>query len=53
MGLEDPSPEVTGGDGVSLIPDLVARMGQDRTWGHLQRGLLIRQLVGTELGGLR
>jgi hypothetical protein len=50
VGLEDPAPEITGGEGVSLFPDLIARMGRDRQWGHLQGGILLRDLVGTAEG---
>ncbi len=47
VSFEDPTPDVSGGEGVSLFPDLIARIGSDREWGHLQSGILVRQLVGT------
>jgi hypothetical protein len=45
LALEDPQPDVTGGDGVSQIPDLVASVR--RTWfdrWHIKTGLLFRNL---------
>lgn len=51
VSLEDPAPEITGGEGVSLVPDLVARTGTDRPWGHLHGGVLLRRLVGSPAAG--
>lgn len=46
VGIEDPAPQLTGGQGVSLIPDLIARASRDRRWGHLRGGILLRGLLG-------
>jgi uncharacterized membrane-anchored protein YhcB (DUF1043 family) len=46
VGFEDPSPEITGGDGISNFPDFSFRVTQPRDWGHLQGGILLRQIVG-------
>jgi len=45
VSLEDPNPEVTGGQGVSNFPDIVASMR--RTWfggWHVKSALLLRQI---------
>lgn len=45
VSFEDPAPDVTGGDGISQIPDLVASIR--RTWfdrWHVKTGLLLRQI---------
>ncbi len=51
ISLEDPAPEITGGQGVSLVPDFIARAGRDYPWGHMRGGILIRDLVGEPEGG--
>jgi hypothetical protein len=50
LGLEDPSPDITGGEGVSNFPDVVTRISKQRDWGHLQAGLILRQIVGEPEG---
>ena len=45
VSLEDPAPDVTGGDGISQIPDIV--LSVRRTWferWHVKTGLLLRQV---------
>ena len=45
IGLEDPAPDVTGGQGVSQYPDLVASVR--RNWSdrwHVKTSLLLRQI---------
>jgi hypothetical protein len=45
IGLEDPAPDVTGGQGVSQYPDIVASVR--RNWAdrwHLKTSLLLRQI---------
>ena len=45
IGLEDPAPDVTGGQGVSQYPDLVAsvRRNWSKRW-HVKTSLLLRQI---------
>lgn len=45
IALEDPNPDVTGGDGVSQIPDIVARIRREvyNEW-SVQSSLLLRML---------
>ena len=45
VSFEDPAPDVTGGNGISQIPDIVASIR--RTWfdrWHVKTGLLLRQI---------
>ena len=46
VGLEDPAPEITGGEGVSVAPDLAVRISRPRDWGHFQAAALLRNLTG-------
>jgi hypothetical protein len=46
LSLEDPAPEVTGGEGISRMPDLAARITEDRGWGHFQTAILLRNIYG-------
>ena len=46
IGLEDPQPDLTGGVGVSQIPDLTTRVRKSKGRGHLQVAILLRQLRG-------
>lgn len=46
LGIEDPSPSVTGGAGISRFPDTVAIIRKVRDWGHLQLGAIARNIVG-------
>jgi hypothetical protein len=46
LGLEDPSPDITGGTGISNFPDVVARVSKERKAAKLQAGLILRQIVG-------
>jgi hypothetical protein len=46
LGLEDPAPEVTGGEGISRMPDFSARITEERGWGHFQTGILLRYIYG-------
>ncbi len=45
IGLEDPAPDVTGGQGVSQYPDIVAsiRRNWSKRW-HVKSSLLLRQI---------
>lgn len=45
IGLEDPAPDVTGGQGVSQYPDVVAsvRRNWSKRW-HVKSSLLLRQI---------
>jgi hypothetical protein len=48
IGLEDPAPDVTGGQGVSQYPDIVASVR--RNWAdrwHVKTSLLLRQIEAT------
>ncbi len=49
LGLEDPNPSITGGDGVSRFPDVVVRATKEGEWGHLQVGTIFRNVVGIPL----
>jgi hypothetical protein len=46
LAFEDPSPSITGGSGISRFPDTVARISKQRGWGHLQWGLILRNIAG-------
>ena len=46
LGMEDPSPSITGGTGVSRFPDTIATISRARDWGHLQLGVIARNIVG-------
>jgi hypothetical protein len=47
MSMEDPKPEITGGDGISEIPDFVLSVRREwfEQW-HLKTALLFRQIEG-------
>jgi hypothetical protein len=44
VAIEDPRPDVTGGSGVSEVPDLVARVRRTVGRRHVQTSLLLRQI---------
>ena len=44
VSLEDPSPDVTGGTGLSEVPDAVARIHRTVNFGHVQFSVLLRQI---------
>ncbi len=47
LAVEDPDPNIGGGEGISQIPDLVASI--ERTWfdkWHMKSSLLLRQISG-------
>ena len=46
VGLEDPTAEITGGDGKGKFADLIARVSRDKEWGHLQTAVLLRNIAG-------
>ena len=57
ISLEDPNPQVTGGEGVSNLPDIVTSIRRDwfGDW-HVKSGLLLRQIrainnAGVDLNG--
>jgi hypothetical protein len=53
VSLEDPQPQVTGGEGVSELPDLVASIR--RTWfnrWHIKTAVLMRQIRATVSAGV-
>jgi len=43
---EDPSPEITGAEGVSLVPDLLVKTYLDFDYFHARIGLIMRQIIG-------
>lgn len=45
VSFEDPAPDVTGGDGLSQLPDTIVSIRRDwfKRW-HVKAGLLLRQL---------
>ena len=46
LGIEDPSPSITGGSGISRFPDTIGVIRKERDWGHLQLGGIVRNIVG-------
>lgn len=46
MSLEDPTAEITGGEGKGKFADLAARVSKQREWGHLQAAVLLRNIAG-------
>jgi len=47
LSVEDPNPEIAGGTGISLLPDLVASV--EHTWfdrWHIKSSLLLRKIKG-------
>ncbi len=46
LAFEDPSPDITGGTGVSQFPDTIARVSKSGEWGHLQLGGILRNIAG-------
>jgi len=44
VGIENPSPEITNGRGVGIIPDLVLRTDWEIFFGHLQTSAVFRGL---------
>ena len=46
VAMEDPTPELTGGSGTGDFPDIVGRASLPRKWGHLQVGMVLRNLAG-------
>jgi hypothetical protein len=53
ISIEDPAPEVTGGDGVSDLPDIVTSIRRDwfKRW-HMKTALIVRQLKATNNEGV-
>lgn len=48
VGLEEPRPSVTGGEGVSRAPDVITRFSWNRPAGHFQTAALLRSLRAQE-----
>lgn len=46
LAFEDPSPDITGGTGISRMPDTIARVSKKGDWGHLHLGGILRSIVG-------
>ncbi len=46
IGLEDPSPSLTGGEGTGQLLDITGRTTWSTERGHLQLGLILRNLSG-------
>ncbi len=46
VGIEDPAPDLTGADGVSLAPDVVAGTTWAVPWNHFRTAVILRQLKG-------
>jgi len=44
LSFEDPQPEITGGQGVSVFGDVVARRWRAKPWGHLSVGTILRDI---------
>lgn len=47
LSLEDPKSDITGGEDVNLVPDLIARFRWEKPYGplgHLQAAMILRQL---------
>jgi hypothetical protein len=44
--IENPSPEITGAEGVSLVPDIVVKTYLDFGDTHLRIGGVVRQIIG-------
>ena len=49
FAFEDPSPQISGGTGISRFPDTVARTTKQGEWGHLQLGGILRNIVGVPI----
>ena len=47
VSLEDPSAEITGGEGKGKFADVAARVSKQREWGHLQAAMLLRNISGS------
>ena len=47
VSLEDPSAEITGGEGKGKFADVAARISKQREWGHTQAALLLRNISGS------
>jgi hypothetical protein len=47
VSLEDPSAEITGGEGKGKFADVAARVSAQREWGHLQAAMLLRNISGS------
>jgi len=52
IGIEQPATAVQNGSGITDLPDFVARLNWQRSWGHLQVMGLARQLKAESTGGL-
>ncbi len=46
VGIEDPAPDLTGANGVSLVPDIVAGTTWAVPWSHFRTAVILRQLKG-------
>ena len=46
VALEDPTAEITGGDGKGKFGDITSRISKEKEWGHLQAAVLLRNIAG-------
>jgi hypothetical protein len=46
VAIEDPTAEITGGDGKGKFGDLTAHVSREQKWGHLQAAVLLRNIAG-------